>query len=54
VLAGRVEPKAAAVLTQIVGAHAACWSSSARFASKRSFEARLVALEEGARKRWGA
>ncbi len=54
VLAGRVEPKAAAVLAQIVGAHARLLEFERKVREQDEFDARLVALEEGARKRWGA
>lgn len=54
VLAGRVEPKAAAVVTQIVGAYARCLEFERKVREQEEFEARLVALEEGVRKRWGA
>jgi hypothetical protein len=53
VLAGRVEPKAAAVLTQIVGAYARLMEFERKVREQEEFEARLVALEEEARKRWG-
>lgn len=53
VLAGRIEPKAAAVLTQIVGAHARLLEFERKVREQEDFEARLVALEEGVRKRWG-
>ena len=54
VLAGRVHPKAAAVVTQIVGAHTRCLEFERKFREQDEFEARLVTLEEGVRKRWGA
>ena len=53
VLAGRIEPKTAAVLTQIVGAHARLLEFERKVREQEDFEARLVALEEGVRKRWG-
>ena len=53
VLAGEVEPKKAAVLTQIVGAYARLLEFERKVREQEEFEARLVALEEGARKRWG-
>ena len=53
VLAERIEPKAAAVLTQIVGAHARLLEFERKVREQEDFEARLVALEEGVRKRWG-
>ena len=51
VLAGRVEPKAAAVVTQTVGAFTRCLEFERKVREQEEFEARLVALEEGARKR---
>ena len=54
VLARRVEPKAAAVLTQIVGAYTRLLDFERKVREQEDFEARLVALEEGARKRWQA
>jgi hypothetical protein len=54
VLAGRVEPKVAAVLTQIIGAYARLLEFERKFREQDEFEARLVALEVGVRKRWGA
>ncbi len=53
VLAGRVEPKAAAVATQIVGAYAHLLEFERMVKEQEEFETRLVALEEGVRKRWG-
>ena len=54
VLAGRVDPKAAAVATQIVGAYARLLEFERKVREHEEFDARLVALEEGVRKRWGA
>ena len=54
VLAGRVEPKAAAVVTQIVGAYARLMEFQRKVKEHEEFEARLVALEEGVKRRWGA
>ena len=54
VLAGRVETKDAAVLTQIVGAHVLLLDFERKFREQEEFEARLVALEEGVKRRWGA
>ena len=54
VLAGRVETKDAAVLTQIVGAHVRLLDFERKFREQEEFEARLVALEEGVKRRWGA
>jgi hypothetical protein len=54
VLAGRVEPKAAVVVTQMIGANARLLKFERKFREQEEFEARLVALEEGMRKRWGA
>jgi hypothetical protein len=54
VLAGRVEPKAAAVVTQICGAYACLLEFERKVKEQEEFEARHVDLEEGVRKRWGA
>ena len=54
VLAGRVKPKEAAVATQIVGAYARLLEFERKIKEQEEFETRLVALEEGVRKRWGA
>jgi hypothetical protein len=54
VLAGRVETKDAAVLTQIVGAHVRLLDFERKFREQEEFEARLVALEEGVKRRWEA
>ena len=54
VLAGQVEPKAAAVATQVIGAYARLLEFERKVREQDEFEGRLVALEEGARKRWGA
>ncbi len=53
VLDGRVEPKRAAVVTQIYGAYARLLEFERKVREQEEFEARLVALEEGVRKRWG-
>ena len=53
VLARRVEPKAAAVVTQIVGAYARLLEFERKVREHEEFEARLTALEESARRRWG-
>jgi hypothetical protein len=54
VLAGRVEPKAAAVATKIVGAYARLLEFERKVREQEELEARLVALEEGVGKRWYA
>ncbi len=54
VLAGRVQPKAAAVATQIVGAYTRLMELERKVREQEGFEARLAALEEGVEKRWGA
>ena len=54
VLAGRVDPKSAAVTTQIVGSYARLLEFERKVREQEEFEARLVTLEEGAKKRWGA
>jgi hypothetical protein len=54
VLARRVEPKAAAVVTQICGAYACLLEFERKVKEQEEFEARHVDLEEGLRKRWGA
>ena len=53
VLAGKVEPKAAAVVTQIIGACARLMEFERKVREQEEFEARLAALEEGVEKRWG-
>jgi hypothetical protein len=53
VLAGLVEPKAAAVVTQICGAYARLLEFERKVKEQEEFEARLVAVEEGVRRRWG-
>jgi len=53
VLAGRVEPKAAAVATQIIGAYARLLEFERKVKEQEEFENRLAALEEGVEKRWG-
>ena len=53
-LTGDVEPKVAAVVTQICGAYARLLEFERKVKGQEEFEARLVALEEGVRKRWGA
>ena len=45
-LAGRVEPKAAAVVTQIVGAYSRLLGLERKGKETEEFEARLEALEE--------
>ena len=54
VLAGRVQPKAAAVATQIVGTYARLLEFERKVREHEEFDARLEALEEGVRKRWQA
>jgi hypothetical protein len=54
VLAGEVEPKKAAVATQIVGAYARLLEFERKVREQEELEARLVALEEGVGKRWYA
>ena len=53
VLARRVEPKTAAVATQIVGAYTRLLEFERKVREQEEFESRLVALEERARQRWG-
>jgi hypothetical protein len=47
VLAGQVEPKAAAVATQIIGAYARLLEFERKVKEQEEFENRLAALEEG-------
>ncbi len=46
VLAGRVEPKAAAVVTQIANAHTRLLEFEKKFQELEEFEAKVTALEE--------
>jgi hypothetical protein len=50
VLAGQVEPKAAAVVTQIVGAYTRLLELERKFKEHEEFEARIAALEERVRR----
>lgn len=52
ILAGRVQPKAGAVVTQIANVYTRLLELEKKFKEQEEFEARIVALEEEMKRKW--